>query len=92
MEVSVAEKRKQREFALASVSDVSSSSSSALPGTAVFAGDRLQIRNESNNIVLSAHLTDTEVRFIFFFGISLDSLFFSCVHLVMKSPANVVLS
>ncbi|BAT80264.1 histone-arginine methyltransferase [Vigna angularis] len=57
----VEEKRKQREFALASVSEVSSSSSSSsLSGVAVFAGDRLQIRNESNLILLSAHLTDVQ--------------------------------
>ncbi|KAK7354812.1 hypothetical protein VNO80_20310 [Phaseolus coccineus] len=60
MEVLVAQKTKQREFALASVSEVSSSSS-ALPGVAVFAADRLQIRKESNRIVLSAHLTDIKL-------------------------------
>jgi len=67
MEVLVPQKTKQREFALASVSEVSSSSSSALPGVAVFAGDRLQIRNESNRIVLGAHLTEIQVCFCFFF-------------------------
>ncbi|ESW10906.1 hypothetical protein PHAVU_009G248200 [Phaseolus vulgaris] len=62
MEVLVPQKTKQREFALASVSEVSSSSSSsALPGVAVFAGDRLQIRNESNRIVLGAHLTEIQL-------------------------------
>ncbi|XP_027902937.1 probable histone-arginine methyltransferase 1.4 isoform X2 [Vigna unguiculata] len=57
----VEQKRKQREFALASVSEVSSSSSSASPGVGVFAGDRLQIRNESNHILLSVHLTDFQL-------------------------------
>ncbi|WVZ17965.1 hypothetical protein V8G54_005287 [Vigna mungo] len=56
----VEEKRKQREFALVLVSEVSSSSSSASPGVAVFAGDSLQIRNKYNRILLSAHLTDVQ--------------------------------
>ncbi|CAJ1963401.1 unnamed protein product [Sphenostylis stenocarpa] len=61
MEDSVAQKRKQREFALASVSEVYASSSSTSPGVAVFSGDRLQIRDESNRIVINAHLTDIEL-------------------------------
>jgi len=86
----VEQKRKQREFALASVSEVSSSSSSASPGVGVFAGDRLQIRNESNHILLSVHLTDFQVGFCFgFFGISLDYLVCR-VRFVMKCATNGV--
>ena len=61
MEDSAAQKRKQQEFALASVSEVSSAPSSASPGVALFAGDRLQIRNESHRVALNAHLSDIQL-------------------------------
>ncbi|KAG4990508.1 hypothetical protein JHK87_023965 [Glycine soja] len=57
MEDSAAQKRKQREFALASVSEVSSAPSSASPGVSLFAGDRLQILNESRHVALNAYLS-----------------------------------
>lgn len=85
----VEEKRKQREFALVSVSEVSSSSSSASPGVAVFAGDRLQIRNQSNRIILSAHLTDVQVCFCFFFNL-FRFFDFLWVHFIMECAANGV--
>ncbi|KAK7412937.1 hypothetical protein VNO78_04716 [Psophocarpus tetragonolobus] len=55
MEDSAAQKRKHREFPLASVSEVSSSCAS--PGVALFAAHRLQIKNESHRVPLNAHLT-----------------------------------
>ena len=75
MEDSAAQKRKQQEFALASVSEVSSAPSSASPGVALFAGDRLQIRNESHRVALNAHLSDIQVRFFFLFSSFFESRF-----------------
>ncbi|XP_020220631.1 probable histone-arginine methyltransferase 1.3 [Cajanus cajan] len=56
MEDSGAQKRNHPEFALASVSELSSPHSSASPGVALFAGDRIQIRNESHRLLLNAYI------------------------------------
>ncbi|XP_020222059.1 probable histone-arginine methyltransferase 1.3 [Cajanus cajan] len=53
MEDSLGQKWKHREFALASVSDLSSPPSSASPGIARFDSDGLQIHNQSHQIPLS---------------------------------------
>ncbi|KAH1200835.1 putative histone-arginine methyltransferase 1.4 [Glycine max] len=50
MEESLGQKWKQREFALASVSDLSSAPSSASPGIARFDSDGLQIHHQSHQI------------------------------------------
>lgn len=70
MEDSVAQKRNQREFALASLSDLSSSSSSSpSPGIARFTCDgstaELQIQHESHQISLTVDLRDAQVHFSF---------------------------
>ncbi|WVZ13304.1 hypothetical protein V8G54_017834 [Vigna mungo] len=53
MEDSLEKKWKQREFTLASVSDLSSVTPSALPGTASFDSDGLQIHQQSHQIPLN---------------------------------------
>lgn len=75
MEDSAAQKRKQQEFALASVSEVSSAPSSASPGVSLFAGDRLQILNESRHVALNAYLSAIQVRFFFFLFFYFESRF-----------------
>lgn len=92
MEDSAAQKRKQQEFALASVSEVSSAPSSASPGVSLFAGDRLQILNESRHVALNAYLSAIQVRFFFFyfFILNLALIFFVC-SLSDKYSVNGVL-
>jgi len=63
MEESLGQKWKQREFTLASVSDLSSAPPSASPGTAHFDSDGLQIRDQSNQIELSIDPPTVQVRF-----------------------------
>ena len=64
MEDSLEQKWKQREFMLASVSDLSSAPPSAsLPGIARFDSDGLQIHHESQQIPLSIDPRTVLVRF-----------------------------
>lgn len=66
MEDSVGEKKQQREFALASVAELSSAAS-ASPGITRFTCDgsaaELQIHHESQQIPLSVDLRSAQVRF-----------------------------
>jgi len=63
MEDSLGQKWKQREFTLASVSDLSVAPPSALPGTARFDSDGLQIHQQSHQIPLSIDPRTVQVRF-----------------------------
>ncbi|KEH37264.1 histone-arginine methyltransferase, putative [Medicago truncatula] len=56
MEESAAIKRKLREFALASVNELSSSPSSASPGVLRLTDDTLQIHHDSHQIAFDVHL------------------------------------
>lgn len=56
MEESAAIKRKQREFPLASVNELSSSPSSASPGVLRLTADTLQIHHDSHQIAFDVHL------------------------------------
>lgn len=64
MEDSDGEKRRrQREFSLAWVGELSSTPSSASSGIARLSGDTLQIQQDSRQIALSVNLPNVQVRF-----------------------------
>lgn len=64
MEESLGQKWKQREFALASVSDLSlAPSSSASPGIARFNSDGLQIHHQSHQIPFNVDPRTVQVHF-----------------------------
>lgn len=63
MEESLGQKWKQREFALASVSDLSSAPSSASPGIARFNSDGLQIHHQSHQIPFNVDPRTVQVHF-----------------------------
>jgi len=57
---------KNKEFSLASISDLSSDASSVSPGIARFKPDCLQIQPESQKIPLNFDLQTAQVRFFSF--------------------------
>lgn len=69
MEESVGQKQNHREFALASVAELSLPASSASPGIARFTSDgvlaQLQIHEDSQKIALDVDLRTAQVRFRF---------------------------
>jgi hypothetical protein len=63
MAESAAINSKQRDFPLSCVSQLSSSSSSASPGTVRLTTDALQIHHDSHQIALDVNLQDIQVQF-----------------------------